>query len=52
MPVSGVLGRMVLLVLVFLEIKAGVRIYGRIVLFLEKVRTCGAPAGREVGHVW
>lgn len=41
-----------LFVIVFLRIVAGVHIYGRIVLFLEKVRTKGVAVRREVCHVW
>lgn len=47
-----VLEGIVLFVWVFLGIMAGVRIYGRIVLFLEKVRAGRVAGRREVGHVW
>ena len=52
MSVFVILGPLVLFVVVFFGIVAGVHIYGRIVLFLEKMRICGAASGRELRHVW
>ena len=50
-PVSAVLGSVVLFIVVFPGIAVYVDIYEQIVLFLEKMRSRGSPRRRELSHL-
>jgi len=50
-PVSAVLGSIILFICVFPGIAVCVDIYEEIVLFLEKMRSRGSPGRRELSHV-